>query len=600
MYDYKADGPALTVRRIKGILKGIGIQTQVEHRNYAKGIYSCRVTISNPVVSRCNIGCNGKGTTPEYAEASGYAELMERIQNRILGFEAQKYAASYFRKQQLFPALPFQQSLSHELPFIWFPDESVEDVDFLEIQEWIKKVHPAYTSPASITEELETSRYSVFVTDFYDLSAGCVRKGPIELMRYLSDTTGMCAGNNAAEAILQGINEICERFILQAVYLKSHRFPRYDESLLSETTRRLIASLCADKYTCCVINCSLNGLLPVMGVLVQENREDGSYFSFRLGADLNPDVAVSRCVTEICQGLDSTDKLPLWKDSGTLSMTYEYHRSLVNGSGRIPLEILDLKSFSGNYPDDLRKPTRRETLMSLIQHLKNQGISVWVRDNSFLSFPSYYVYSPELSPVSDSLRNNFPFVFYQVSKAGFFGLNPKYHLGTLRSSFDLNWMHSFLSANIGKTLTFFPYSLSSEGNSFEVLVLLLEFQLFLGKYPEALDTLHQIQDAIYIESEYAAALETAILLRIRGESTNVIRMCLEQLAIDPELVEDIVQDMMDHNPRAFSSYKKVRNENLFIKDSAYGDWIEIQYAMLHSFDTHLSQRNVAKQILASD
>lgn len=599
MYGYKADGPAQTVRRIKRILNEIGVQTQIEPRRYAQGIYSCRVTVSNPSVSRCNIGCNGKGTTPEYAEASGYAELMERIQNRVLGFEAQKYAASYYRKHQLFPILPFQQALPQELPFIWFPDESIEDADFAGMQAWIKTVHPAYKKPASIAEELVSSRYSVFMADFYDLTSGDVKKCPFELMRYLSDTTGMCAGNNAAEAILQGINEICERYVLQSAYLQAHSFPRYDESLLSETTRKLIAEFSADKFVCHILNCSLNGLLPVMGVLVQEEREDGNYYSFRIGADLSPDVAVSRCVTEICQGLDSADRVPLWKDSRPMSVTYEYHRSLVNGSGRIPMEIIDLESVSDSYPYNLGKPTRRETLMALIQYLKGQGISIWVRDNSFLSFPAYYVYSPELSPVSDALRNNFPFVFYQICKEGFFQLNPKYRLGSLTSTFDSDWICSFLSANIGKTLSLYPYALSTEGNSFDVLVLLLEYQLFLGQYAESLETLRQIQDAMYIEPCYASALEEAIKSRMKGEPLSEIRRQLEQ-AVDPETAEDIVQDIMTHNPHAFADYKKVGTEKLFLQDSAYGDWINLQYRILQAFNTSLSQEEVAKKILASD
>ena len=69
--------PADTVTRIRGILSAMGFdceETWAEENEI--GTYSLRLNLSGTAV-----GSNGKGTTREFARASAYAELLERIQN---------------------------------------------------------------------------------------------------------------------------------------------------------------------------------------------------------------------------------------------------------------------------------------------------------------------------------------------------------------------------------------------------------------------------------------------------------------------------------------------------------------------------------------
>ena len=73
---YKDDSPINTVNRIKNILNDYGIKT-IERWNDS-GVpycYSLRVSVFGTV-----FGVNGKGVTKEFALASGYGELMERLQ----------------------------------------------------------------------------------------------------------------------------------------------------------------------------------------------------------------------------------------------------------------------------------------------------------------------------------------------------------------------------------------------------------------------------------------------------------------------------------------------------------------------------------------
>ena len=86
-YDKCKDAsPDKTVNRIKDILKKIDIQTDIEwtEQEYHNA-FSNRITLSPT-----SLGTNGKGTDIEYALASGYAELIERIENGtiLIGYQS--------------------------------------------------------------------------------------------------------------------------------------------------------------------------------------------------------------------------------------------------------------------------------------------------------------------------------------------------------------------------------------------------------------------------------------------------------------------------------------------------------------------------------
>lgn len=76
---YKETTTTNTLLKIKGILNSAGIVTYDSLiNNPHDGIFSTRL---QTIDSYGRIGQNGKGTSLDYALASGYAEFMERIEN---------------------------------------------------------------------------------------------------------------------------------------------------------------------------------------------------------------------------------------------------------------------------------------------------------------------------------------------------------------------------------------------------------------------------------------------------------------------------------------------------------------------------------------
>lgn len=81
--EYKDETPERTINLIRSILTDLDLLLLDSNAN-CDNIFACRVILGNHDLAKLGIGMNGKGSTFEYALASGYAEFMEKIQNRFL------------------------------------------------------------------------------------------------------------------------------------------------------------------------------------------------------------------------------------------------------------------------------------------------------------------------------------------------------------------------------------------------------------------------------------------------------------------------------------------------------------------------------------
>ena len=94
MKPYKAVPPYRTINKIRSILEFLNIFTTEFHVGMENFYHSCRVSINNEKLQQLNLGTNGKGIKVDYALASAYGELMERIQNRMI-FKDMFFQTSY-------------------------------------------------------------------------------------------------------------------------------------------------------------------------------------------------------------------------------------------------------------------------------------------------------------------------------------------------------------------------------------------------------------------------------------------------------------------------------------------------------------------------
>lgn len=376
MKKYKAATPEETVARIRDILDCHGIPVTCTEKGDGDMFCSYRASITRTGYER--IGTNGKGMTPPYAMASAYAEMMERYQNRVVVYPNPVWLTT---------------------PCMYFPDETVQTLGKPEVEVLVRKFMPRAYPASGIAETSFECRF----IPFYHVRSGELVNLPYSLVRWINGSNGMAAGNIPQEALIQGFNEIFERYALQEMYLRRLTPPDVPMSAFEGT--EIIANLERMRteygYDYHVKDCSLGEGFPVIALMVYN--PDHSKYIIHYGADLNPRVALERCFTEVFQGhtgktlsfeneMNSCEKLDLFN---------EFKRSLIYGRGRMPQE------FFGTVPSYEYAPERNipegrdfsEDLSNIVSWLQDKGYDIYVRDNSFLGFPTYHIVVPGMSDI---------------------------------------------------------------------------------------------------------------------------------------------------------------------------------------------------------
>ena len=393
---YKDELPIKTINRIRSILGELGVLTvETEWKNSVEGFYSVSVLIQDT-----SLTTNGKGTSYEYALASAYGELMERLQNQAtfrLGFDLSDEALHYMN-------------------FYYAPDEIYQTMEDLinSKEDWLTK-QMSRLSPIVDKRELfklwQSVSYEDIPADFMSLPYVNLRNNrishiPIKMASKMYMSNGMCAGNTPEEALVQGISEILERVVNKQVIRDKVVPPEIRREYMANFPKidAMLSSLeSSGNFHVIIKDCSLNQDFPVVGVICI-NKNDQSYF-VRFGAHPIFEIAIERTLTELLQGQD------IHRMMGVREFSYKnevYNNPenmmgiLVNGSGIYPTEF-----FSGGYNDQFQGfgnpqgTSNKELLVYLVETLAKHGHDVFIRNVSYLGFPSFHIIVPGLSEIEE-------------------------------------------------------------------------------------------------------------------------------------------------------------------------------------------------------
>lgn len=413
---YKSVDPQVTIENIRNILFKCGIFL-TEESIHTLDFYSSRLIISNDQLFNLGVGQNGKGMTPAYALVSAYGEFMERLQNYNIFVNG---LACVQRENIIDSESSFIKNVIKNnllLDFIFDPDEKRLSYDELtESQKNIFLKIADCNTLASRIVQLESSTKLLFAP-FYCVIEECVEFLPIGLIYTLAKSNGMCAGNTKEEAILQGLCEIFERYVAKSIYKYEITPPSipiefFEGTKIYELIKKLESE---NNITIYVKDCSLGKGLPVVGLLVIDH-ESNSY-AFHLGADPSPVIALERCFTELfqCRTLkDSLKPINLTKDpfedpilSRKDRINEEFSKFIADGTGLLPNSILFSEysySFRG-INTELNKSDIGD-LSYFIGKIIELGYSLYIRDVSFLDFPSFFIYIPGMSDIANVYSQN--------------------------------------------------------------------------------------------------------------------------------------------------------------------------------------------------
>lgn len=455
---YKAAFPQDTVTRIKKIIDSHKLPVVETMLGDGDMFCSCRISVGRHNDS--SIGTNGKGMTPDYALASGYAEFMERLQNRVIVYPN---PASIGRK------------------FRFFPDERDYSYDHKEGMRVIRRFIPlSVVNRNPIFKCLEGKE-----VPFYHYNSNECCYLPYSLIRWMNGSNGMCAGNIPEEAIIQGFNEIFERYCIQRIYLDKLTPPDIPIEHFegTEIIRRLEEMKTLYRYSYKIKDCSLGEGFPVLGLLIYN--PDHSRYIFHLGADLSDTIALERCFTEIFQGYTG-ENLRFENDVNEcerLDLYNEFKRSLMYGRGRMHesfFSTIPSYSYTGHTTIPIGKDFQ-EDCANICKWLMNKDYNIYIRDNSFLGFPTFHIVVPGMSEIHSTFCNIQRRICHMSATENM--MNPLYHLHSLTND-EADIAARFLSLLKDDAIDLFPRN-SSKANHVNRHLILSLLYLYLGKDEDA-------------------------------------------------------------------------------------------------------------------
>ncbi len=394
---YKMDTPENTVNKIRKIFSDMSIMTYEDYWKSVNGrIYSCGVTIEDCQVLKTL----GKGMTKPYCLASGYGELIERIENLIL-FTG-NIGTSYDSILEDFPDTLEVKNY-----------ESLQGLNSEKSQLSVRK------TCMNLQMNFEGKfRNRVIAGQFYDVFNDEVVYLPYsELLRGVR-SNGMCAGNTPGEAIIEGVCEILERMAIKSIFTGEMVPPSIPVEYLKQfPAYKVMEALEQEGITIDVKDCSMGKSFPVLGILII-NRNTGKY-KYNFGAHPDFNTALQRCIGEVCQvsgGVNSVSEfLTGGMDFDLVNDPYEendghsyefnrlssFYKALKNSNGKLPTrffvdqpsyEFKEWRRFNDSF-------TYENDLKIIFEELKDDGAYVFIRDVSFLGFPAFYVFITDYSTV---------------------------------------------------------------------------------------------------------------------------------------------------------------------------------------------------------
>ena len=387
---HKDKDPVQTVQHIQATLDGLGLSTSLlwTSRQF-DGTCSNRVSIDGT-----SLGANGKGTTEEYATASGYAELMERLQNKFIG--KRTHATETYARYGFYD----------------FPDERLVVAEDVLAQH--DEVIDGWLDGWGLHKDAERLRFLKDVSakfyqrddgmlaevPFADVFAGGVRWLPPSLYLQLYGTNGMSAGNTMEECLVQGLSEVFERCV-QLKILRSEAVPPriLCEELAAWSVGDLIGRIeQSGRYRVYVYDGSLGKGYPVV-VTVIVDRFRGT-FGVKCGAHPSLAIAVERTLTEAFQGrdVDSFTGINDIAPPAQVARSENLFTMIVDGEGVYPASLFVGEPSWGYepWPSD-EGLTNSELLGRMVGLLRNDGHTLLVRNASFLGFPTCHILVPGMS-----------------------------------------------------------------------------------------------------------------------------------------------------------------------------------------------------------
>ena len=542
---YKDALPFDTIKGIREILYNVGIEV---YEYFWEDVSSECFSVRLEVDGFLGIGNNGKGTSRSFALASAYGEIMERLQNKKL----------------------FNKSFGLKYNYQAFPDEKIDDmVKFSEeYPEIMKNLVLDYNNEKFFRIIRNYSKMSYF-SMFYNVFEEKTQFLPSILINMACGTNGMCAGNSSYEALCHGICEIMERYVSKQILYHQLTLPDIPiDSIKEQKIINIIELLKKAGLDVVIKDCSLGGIYPVVGVLLLNKSR--TCYQFRLGSESVFSNALERCFTELLQGRDiqsliSNSMLPVEYNFITddESMRINLVKISKNGSGQFPSSIFYKVGTDNIYKNAflMELENNKHSYDHLLKILIHNNFKLFIRNLSFLDFPTYKIYIPGMSEVFINDTHKIERRI-KINRAANYLLN----IETCKQEeleFLLEELDGYCSQNSGFYLKNTPYFDSinlhlKKTNSFEkidlrLIVALLSYILGHDKMAANYFIMYMktLPERNYSNLQYYRCIMAFLQLKAAGIKDREIHIKLIQL-FSENIVSDVIEDFKERSTKLFS------------------------------------------------
>lgn len=190
---------------------------------------------------------------------------MERLQNGAL-FNYIDFGTKYFLDKHKNIYSDYCKSIMRQnvvLPFRYAPDEVCSD-DNIILRESICNYVKSYNNDELYKLSKDKEHYYV---PYYDVLNNTLANLPLDIIFNNISTSGMCAGNTPEEALVQGLSEILERFVVRKIYFENITFPQIAHSYFdgTEILKRIRILEKTEGYFITIMDCSCGIRIPQSG-----------------------------------------------------------------------------------------------------------------------------------------------------------------------------------------------------------------------------------------------------------------------------------------------------------------------------------------------
>lgn len=391
---YKDITPEETIARNKKALEDIGIEIKEDFVQNTKDIWTGRIDFPD-----IDFGTNGKGTSELFCKASAYGEALERIQNGISSVKWNRTSEEAWEAHGFNFFIDEEKGnltgLLERYPYLQGPLRT--NYSLLE-----------HRNPSGIRElEALLREYlseEIRYIPFLNYTSKNVEKLPYEVIEFLNGTNGLCSGNTPHEALVQGLSEVCERFVEPVIY-ENHLTPPEIPSTFLKKNYKYLFNIMKDLEVqsnshLYVYDCSLGNHFPVVCVLMIEKNTQ----TYRLQYGAHPlfSIALERCLTELTQGYNLEYYTDVRRCTVPLNTKEAYtndnmENRFILGNGDCNIEFFFEKPSWTWKEDNYLSPqnyTNKKGFDFLVSTLSQVSENIYIRDNSILGVPAYTIFIP--------------------------------------------------------------------------------------------------------------------------------------------------------------------------------------------------------------